>query len=122
MDTETASLFGAIALLVINQALLRLPGFDRRPWLFWPVQVVNFAAACALSTWGLPGMEGGARVANVLLALLFVYHIVMNNQRLVAARRTAREAEDAALEAKKARMVEAIRASDAAAEARDGQG
>ena len=47
-------LFSCVSTLAINYALLRIPGWHR-PWLFWPVQLINLAAG----TWLLVASRNG---------------------------------------------------------------
>lgn len=112
MDLGTWILLGIVALLVVNRFLLKLPGWSQRPVVFWGVQLVNLAAACFMIAVGIPELRGLARYANWVIALLFMFHIVQNNSRLVAARR--RRADDASAqdEAARERIRAALRAGE----------
>ncbi|NOY24645.1 MAG: hypothetical protein GXP62_02125 [Oligoflexia bacterium] len=94
MDLGTWIIFGVVALLAINHFLLRLPGWTSRRGVFWGVQVVNLAAACFMIVVGIPNLHGLAHYLNWVIALLFMFHIIQNNGRLVAARRAEAREED----------------------------
>lgn len=95
LDLGTTILLGAFALMALNRGLLMLPGWDRRPVLFWAVQVANLAACVFMIVHGVPELQGLARYANWVIGLLFAWHIVQNNTRWSAARR-ARAGQDQA--------------------------
>lgn len=87
MDLGTWILLGAVGLMAVNRLLLQLPGWHQRRALFWLVQVVNLAAAVFMIVHGVPELQGLARYANWVIALLFMFHIVQNNGRYTKARR-----------------------------------
>ena len=83
--------FAVVAALGTNHVILRLPGWEQRPLLFWLVQGLNLGAAVFLLTAGLPGFDGDLQVVNYVIALLFVIRTVQNNNRW--GKRAARRAE-----------------------------
>lgn len=87
MDLGTWILLGSVGMLAINRLILQLPGWHQRRALFWSIQVVNLAAACFMIVHGVPELQGLARYANWVIALLFMFHIVQNNTRYTKARR-----------------------------------
>lgn len=74
-------LFAVVSVLATNHVLIRLPGWQKRAWLFWLVQLLNLSAAGFLLVEGLPGFSGTLSVVNYVLALLFVVRAVQNNNR-----------------------------------------
>ena len=78
------SLVGIVVVFALNQALVRIPGWERRGVAYWFVQATNSAAAAWLVVLGIPDLP---RIADFLLALLFVYHGIQNELRA----RTANE-------------------------------
>jgi hypothetical protein len=87
MTQSDALLFGFIGLMVLNNALMRLPALLTRSWLFWPSQLLNVGAAVYLMAIGIPDFEGKIEVMNWVLGLLFLWHVIQNNRRFVEARR-----------------------------------
>lgn len=82
MSESDLIFFATVAVLACNHAVLRIPGWLERVWLFWGVQALNLAAAVYLILVGLPGFEGTLAIANWMFGLLFIYHIISNNRRL----------------------------------------
>ncbi|MDG1483510.1 MAG: hypothetical protein P8R54_28220 [Myxococcota bacterium] len=82
MTQSDIILFSAVAVLACNHAVLRLPGWLDRMWLFWGVQLLNLSASCYLLGFGIPEFRANLAVANWMFGLLFIFHIVSNNRRL----------------------------------------
>ena len=74
-----SSFLGVIALLACNRLVLALAGDGTRAGLFWSVQLLNLAAACALFSVGLPGVPTGLGIINYFVGGVFLLHIVENN-------------------------------------------
>ena len=91
VTTDDLILFAVVGGLSVNYALLRLPRWETRRALFWATQALILAAACFLLAWGIPGLQGDLQFANWMLGLLFLFHIVTNNNRLQAAQRASRD-------------------------------
>ena len=117
MNPTDVVLFGAVALMVVNNVVVRLPGWDRRPWMFWPVQAMNLGAGVYLLAFGVPGFEGPLRIANWMLGLLFIWHTISNNNRLLKVRASAKQA-DANIDQEKRAAIAAALARGAEEEAR----
>ena len=90
MTLSDVLLFSVIGVLATNQVLLRLPRWDQRMWVFWPLQSINLLVGCSLLIWGLPDLQEIAPFANWMLGLLFLFHVVSHNLRLQRARRDHR--------------------------------
>ena len=101
-------LAGLVVGLSLNYALVRIPGWERRGVAYWFVQCMNLAAAAWLVVVGMPGLEH--RIADVFLALLFVYHAIQNEMR---ARTTNAPTEEERLEARRKAYEAAIEAGRA---------
>ena len=112
MMLDDALFLGVVAALGVNHLLVRLPGWERRAWLFVLVQVSNVGIASGLAGVGLPTLRGDIRVFNYVLALLFVMRAVQNNRRWSDARRAARRAADQGDAARRDRVREALRRGD----------
>lgn len=112
MDLGTWILVGVVAVLAVNRFLVHLPGWHQRRGLFWSVQVVNLAAACFMIVLGVPGLAGLAHYVNWVIALLFVFHIVQNNSRLVQARKEVHAEASAQDQAARARVQAALQRTD----------
>lgn len=112
MDLGTAILLGVVALLAINRFLVWLPGWHERRAVFWGVQVVNLLAACFMVVSGIPDLPGMLKYANWVVALIFIFHIVQNNSRLVTARAEARKGSGPDADRKRERIQAALRAGE----------
>jgi hypothetical protein len=104
-------LFAAVAVLAGNHAVLRMPGWLERVWLFWLIQALNLAAACYLIVFGIPEFRTNLAVANWMLGLLFVFHAVSNNRRLQR-ELTARKRDAAGEAARRDRIRAALKADE----------
>ena len=82
MSSSDMVLFAVMAVMGINHLTLRLPGWDKRLWLFWLTQLCNLGMACHLIWSGIPDFQGDLSIVNYMIALLFIYHILVNNRRL----------------------------------------
>ena len=74
--------------LALNYALVRVAGWERRNLAYWLVQSTNAVAAAWLVAVGIPDLP---RIANLFLALLFVYHGIQNELRVRAANEPTEE-------------------------------
>lgn len=109
MDLSTGVILGVVAIMGINQLVMRVVGLYGRAAVYWSVQLLNLLVGTALLVWGLPGFEQYPAV-SWLLGLLFFFRIAQNNHlrvKWLGERRTAdrseREAQiRAALEAGRA--------------------
>lgn len=77
MDDSTTILFGVVALIAVNQAMMRLGALKGRSWFFWSIQVVNIVTGSMLIWFGLPGLES-VRPVSYVVALLFFFRTVQN--------------------------------------------
>ena len=112
MDTGDAVLLGLVAVLAANHVVVRLPGWERRGWIFWLIQIANLASTVYLVGVGIPGLTGDIRIFNYVLALLFTFRTVQNNRRWGDARRNHRAGGATAAAAKRASIEAALRAGD----------
>lgn len=78
MDLNTAILLGVIGLMGVNQLVMRFGALYAHAALFWSMQAINLGAGIALIVFGLPGLERFPVVAW-LIALLFFFRTVQNN-------------------------------------------
>jgi hypothetical protein len=83
MSDGTLGFVALIAMLAVNRLVLSLAGYGTWKLVFWAIQFLNLAAACALVVWGLPGLPPGLWIVNWFIALLFMWHIVENNAKRV---------------------------------------
>jgi hypothetical protein len=66
-----------IAILAINQFVIRTKQWETRQWLFWLVQLSSVLFGSLVILWGLPGFTGELNV-NWLVGLLFFFHAARN--------------------------------------------
>lgn len=116
MNPGDLILLAVVGVLASNHVLVRLPGWERRPALFWGAQVANLAAAVYVMGVGIPGLDGDISIFNWIFGLLFVVRIVQNNQRYSAARREASRGAASTADARRERIHEALAAGDRPAE------
>ena len=87
MDLSTGLLLGVVAVLAINQAVMRIDRLREDDRVYWAVQFLDLAVASAVILLGLPGFEPFPAV-SVVVGLLFVLHVAQNyNTRAQMARR-----------------------------------
>ncbi len=126
METGDWILLTVVLTLAANQVLVRLPGWERRPSMFWAVQGVNLLVATYVMAIGIPGLDGPVRIFNWVIGLLFIIRTVQNNIAWGEARREAQEKARRGAGADRARIRDALRAGEAqraeAAESEEGSG
>ncbi len=77
MDRSTSVFLAIIAVLVLNQAVHRLPVLTRLRLLFWSVVCLDVGLAAGAIVFGLPGFQHAPSVSWVV-GLLLGLHIVQN--------------------------------------------
>lgn len=112
MQPGDAILLAVVGVLAANHVVVRVPGWERRPILFWGAQALNLIAAIYVMAAGIPGLDGPLRIFNWVFGLLFVVRIVQNNQRYGDARREASRAHSDGDEERKERIRAALRAGE----------
>ena len=81
MTLSDSLLLGMVAILAINYAATRLPGWNQRPTMFWGAQIINLVAGSYIFYYGIPDFSAHLEVVNYMISLLFFYHVVENNMR-----------------------------------------
>ena len=81
MTLSDSLLLGMVAILAINYAATRLPGWNQRPAMFWGAQIINLVAGSYIFYYGIPDFSAHLEVVNYMISLLFFYHVVENNMR-----------------------------------------
>ena len=81
MTLSDSLLLGMVAILAINYAATRLPGWNHRPTIFWGAQIINLVAGSYIFYYGIPDFSAHLEVVNYMISLLFFYHVVENNMR-----------------------------------------
>lgn len=77
MDLSTTVLLALVAMLGLNQALMRIPALERRSLVFWPLQFLDLAVGIGVLVLGLPGY-GHAPAISWVVGLLFIMHVAQN--------------------------------------------
>ena len=108
MDLSTALICAVAALLGFNNLLFKIPGWDRKRFFFWLLQIINLGAIIALLTIGIPGFSGATKAINWVLGLLLVMHVVGNNGKLVDALRNRADESDIETNAKREQLKAAL--------------
>lgn len=123
MTIGDALLFAVIGIMAGNYVVMRLPGWERRLWLFWLFQGLNFGVILFLLLEGIPALEGPLRVFNYVFALLMMLRVVQNNTQLSRSRVRGSEVQETEAKAKSEalrRALERGRSHEAEAEAEEG--
>ena len=81
-----------IAIIALNQFLIRSKLWLSIPALFWLIQACNIGLGSWVIVYGLPGFVGELAVINWLVGPLFLYHAVQNNLHFQRAQRERRRA------------------------------
>jgi len=82
MTPTDLSIFAMVALIAINQFLIRSKVWHKYMWVFWMTQLLNSSLGSYALLFGLPGLENQLDVINWLIGLLFLYHLSRNHLRL----------------------------------------
>ena len=82
MSSSDMVLFAVMAVMGINHLTLRLPGWDKRLWLFWLTRTLQPGHGLPPDLERHPRLQGDLSIVNYMIALLFIYHILVNNRRL----------------------------------------
>ena len=97
MTEADISLFSMVALIAINQFLIRTQYWQKKLWIFWLTQVLNSLFGSYAILIGLPGINEVLSVINWIIGLLFFYHIARNQlllQRFLRKQRSAQRETD----------------------------
>ena len=71
-----------VAIIAINQFVIRSTLWHKRMWAFWIPQLINISAGSYAVLFGLPGVFGPIEVINWIIGGLFLYHFAQNQGRL----------------------------------------
>ena len=82
-----------VALIAVNQFIIRSTVWHQRPYLFWIPQVINISVGCYALLFGLPGIPQPIEVVNWIVGGLFLYHFAQNQTKLSRHHRYLREEE-----------------------------
>ena len=80
MDASSTDLMfmALVAILAINQFVIRTKQWETRQWLFWSVQISSVLFGSLVILWGLPGFTDDLNIVNWLVGLLFFFHAARN--------------------------------------------
>lgn len=69
-----------IAVVIANQAVLRVAALRNSPAAFWSLQGLNMVFACYALLFGIPGLiEQYTRFIGVVFGLLIILRVLQNN-------------------------------------------
>jgi len=109
MIDGTYVLFGVVGVLAANQIVLHLAGLYARRELFWGLQLVNVLMSVLILLVSVPGLP---RAVHWFLALYLVYRTQQNTRERVERLRKLVEDEGDPREAKRQRVMDALRDPD----------
>ena len=78
MSEADLSIFSMVALIAINQLLIRSHYWKKHLWIFWSTQLLNSLFGSWALLIGLPGLSDTLDIINWIIGLLFFYHIARN--------------------------------------------
>ena len=104
-DLALVLVIGAMGL---NQLVMRVGALEARPWVFYPLQLINVTIGSVVLVFGLPGFDH-LRFVSWLVGLLFLFHTVQNNNHRA---RFLRARADATRRARERQIRDALRASE----------
>lgn len=78
MDLSLWAFFGLIAVMAVNQLVMRVAGLKSRAAVFYSLQLLNLLVGTGLLWFGMPGFEDWPAVGWVIGLLLF-FRVVQNN-------------------------------------------
>ena len=82
-----------VALIAINQFIIRSKAWHDRQYLFWIPQIINISVGSYAIIFGLPGVPLPIDVINWIVGGLFLYHFAQNQTKLSRYYRDLREEE-----------------------------
>lgn len=82
-----------VALIAINQFIIRSKAWHQRSYLFWIPQIINISMGSYALLFGLPGVAAPIDVINWIVGGLFLYHFAQNQTKLSRHHRHLREDE-----------------------------
>lgn len=77
MNAATYALFAIVAVLGINQTVMRIPALMRMAWLFWAVITLDVVLASVILWYGVPGL-GTFPAVKYVIGPLFLLHVAQN--------------------------------------------
>ena len=96
MDLATSAFLGLVAVMAVNQLVMRIGGLKSRPAIFYSMQLLNLVTGSAVIWFGMPGFTD-LPIVGWMIGLLFLLRIVQNNAARVEYLRE-RKADDGAEE------------------------
>ena len=98
--------FGLIAVMAVNQLVMRVGGLKARALVFYGLQLMNLIVGTGLLWFGMPGFEDWPAVGWMIGLLLF-FRVVQNNMSRAEWLREDTEAD--AKDERRAAIAEALR-------------
>lgn len=123
MDLSTGVLFALVALIGVNQVVVRSPPAREIPAVFWGLTLLDLLAGVAVAFLGLPGFERTPAVSwvvGLLLVLHVAQNLVLRNAWEQAERDEARAERDAERKARRQAREEEELAAEQLADAAEG--
>ena len=88
MTENDVILFSVVAVLAINIFVAKSRGWEGRLWLFAMMQLANLGAGSFMIIKGIPEFKDDLEIVNIMIGLLFFYHVIQNNGRWQRYRRS----------------------------------
>ena len=81
MTENDIILFSVVSLLAFNIFIARSKSWEGRLWLFLLMQSINLAGGSFMILNGIPEFSDDLEIVNIMIGLLFFYHVIQNNSQ-----------------------------------------
>ena len=79
MTENDIILFSVVTILAVNIFVARSKGWQERVWLFVTMQLINLGSGSFMILEGIPQFQADLVIINIMIGLLFFYHVIQNN-------------------------------------------
>lgn len=69
---------GMIAIIALNQFIIRSQMWQQQIWIYWTVQIINVSFGSWMLMWGIPNLQPPLDIINIFVGLLFFFHAAKN--------------------------------------------
>jgi len=81
MTENDIILFSVVSVLAFNIFIARSKAWQGRIWLFVLMQLINVGGGSFMILKGIPEFNEELEIVNIMIGLLFFYHVIQNNGR-----------------------------------------
>ena len=81
MTDSDIILFSVVGVLAFNIFIARSKQWQGRIWPFLLMQMLNIGAGVFMVLHGIPDFNEELDIVNIMIGLLFFFHVILNNNR-----------------------------------------